>query len=85
MPRGAERFEFIFELGGVVHLDCVATVRFGEVQKVVPYYKKKLFDTDGIVIDWQDEFLSLSETLLHYARKFYKESKDNIEIEVDLC
>jgi hypothetical protein len=73
--RGAQKFEFEFELGGCVVLDVHCIVRFGRIQEVIPYFQNHKFDTEGIVIDWYDEFLPMEKTLLLYAQQFYNEAK----------
>lgn len=76
MARGEKRMPFTFELGGCVTLECIAIIRFGEVMSVRAYFGDKLFDPDGIVIDWQDEFLPMAESLMRYAKQFYLEQKE---------
>jgi len=74
MANGALFFPFDYILGGIIRLDCEALIRFGKVQSVVAKYDGKVFDPVGLVIDWDDEFIPLAESLKHYAVKFYKES-----------
>lgn len=64
-------------LGGVVPLDCEVTVRFG---KVDPHSLRVThlgmpFDCDGIIIDYEGEFLPMSSYLVGHAQKNYKEEK----------
>jgi len=76
MARGLTIFEFDFILGDAVTLQCAASIRAGRVQSVSCHYGTKSFDTDGIIIDWHDEFIPMSESLIHYATEFYNESRE---------
>ena len=67
MAKLSDRFLFDFHLGGVVVLDCVATFRQKKCTSVSASFQGKIFDPDGIVIAWEDEFEPMAESLIHHA------------------
>ena len=75
MVKSSTQFEFTYTLGGVVVLECKAVFRFGRCVRVVAYFGDKVFDADGLVVDWDDEFLPMAESLMCYAQQFYDEAK----------
>lgn len=73
MTRGSYIYEFTFELGGCVTLDCEARITFGEVDEVKAYFQGRKFDLEGLVIDYDNEFLPLREWLTRFAKTHKKE------------
>lgn len=67
--------EFDFELGGVVILNCTAYFHFGKLDHVEVKFNGVDFDTDGIVIDWEGEFLPMSESIMIHATQEYKRQR----------
>lgn len=69
--------QFECQLGGVVILDCEVALRFGRVDRtsLCVTYEGLPFDCDGIVIDYEGEFLPLRTYLLEHAQHSYEEDK----------
>lgn len=69
--------EFECHLGGVVILDCEASFRFGKADRssLKVSYQGRAFDCEGIVIDYEGEFLPMRTYLLGHAQKTYDEVK----------
>ena len=70
-------FEFEFELGGVVVIDCSVGVRFGTVVRdsLKVEFCGETFDVEGLVIDYEGEFLPLSDYLYGFAKQEIREAK----------
>jgi len=69
MAKPSNRFLFDFILGECVTLECVAIFRGKACTAVAASFQGKVFDVDGIVIDWDDEYLPMAEALCHYAEQ----------------
>ena len=74
-------FEFDFILGGVVMLNCTISTQFGDAlaDSLRVTYDGKPFDCGGIVIDYDGEFLPVSEYLVAFARNEIKRNKSTLE------
>ena len=70
-------FEFDFVLGGVVVIDCSVGVRFGNIVRnsLKVEFCGETFDIEGIVIDYEAEFLPLSDYLYGFAKQEIREAK----------
>ena len=70
--------EFDCILGGVVHLNCEVHYRFGSVEPhtLKVSFNGASFDTEGIVIDYTDDFLPMSTYLTSYAQTLIDEVKN---------
>lgn len=83
--KGTEHFDFTFDLGEAVILHCTAILRFGIIEDVVINHLTltgKKFNPDRLVIDWEDEFLPMQESLKFHAqrlRNIAKEEKHNAQ------
>jgi hypothetical protein len=42
----------------------------------VPHYSREIFDADGVIIDWEGEFLPFAQSLLIHAQRIYDEAKN---------
>lgn len=76
--KGTEHFKFTFDLGEAIILHCTAILRFGEIETVdvdsISLTGKK-FNPNRLVIDWEDEFLPMAESLKFHAKRLRDESK----------
>lgn len=72
-PADMPQFKFDCLLGGVVRLDCEIAVLFGLADRnsLRVSYKGKPFNVYGLLIDYSDEIMPLSEYLIDFAEREY--------------
>lgn len=68
----AVKHTFDFWLGGCIPLFCEVTELVGDVWDVKVWFDSQAFDPDGIVIDYEDEFLPMREWLIRFVKYGYQ-------------